>query len=391
MRVVYVSYDGALDPLGQSQVVPYLEGLAAEGVRLALVSFEKPERWADAAARGRLEDRLREAGIRWRPLRYHPRPRLFAKAWDLAAGAWAVRDEAKALDAVLVHCRADVAAAIARLARLPRRVRLLYDVRGFFSAERTDAGSWPAGGAVDRVVRRVERGNLARADGVVVLTEAAAADLAAARRLPPHRVIPTCVDVAAYRPPAAGDAKDYGLAYAGSLGTWYSGPAMVSFAQVARRHVPGPVLFLTPQPQEAAAAGASPEWSEVRTAAPAEVPAWLRRCRAVFFFYRPGRARRATCPTKFAEALATGLPVVANTGIGDLDQIVSEHRVGVLVSAFDEAAYDKAGRELAALLEDPETPGRCRRLAEERFGVAVGVSRYLSLYRQLTGRPGAAG
>ena len=41
-RVLYLSYDGALEPLGQSQVVPYLVGLAARGAAITLVSFEKP-------------------------------------------------------------------------------------------------------------------------------------------------------------------------------------------------------------------------------------------------------------------------------------------------------------------------------------------------------------
>ena len=41
MNALYVSYDGALDPLGRSQVVPYLEGLAARGWRFDLVTFEE--------------------------------------------------------------------------------------------------------------------------------------------------------------------------------------------------------------------------------------------------------------------------------------------------------------------------------------------------------------
>lgn len=41
MHALYVSYDGALDPLGRSQVVPYLEGLAARGWSHDLVTFEK--------------------------------------------------------------------------------------------------------------------------------------------------------------------------------------------------------------------------------------------------------------------------------------------------------------------------------------------------------------
>ena len=41
-RVLYISYDGLLDPLGQSQVVPYVRELARRGVALTVISFEKP-------------------------------------------------------------------------------------------------------------------------------------------------------------------------------------------------------------------------------------------------------------------------------------------------------------------------------------------------------------
>ena len=43
-RVLYVSYDGMTDPLGQSQVLPYILGLNKKGYQFTLVSFEKPER-----------------------------------------------------------------------------------------------------------------------------------------------------------------------------------------------------------------------------------------------------------------------------------------------------------------------------------------------------------
>src|SRR3954453_19797515 len=39
--ILYISYDGMLEPLGQSQVVAYLEMLAP-GRRIHLISFEKP-------------------------------------------------------------------------------------------------------------------------------------------------------------------------------------------------------------------------------------------------------------------------------------------------------------------------------------------------------------
>jgi hypothetical protein len=50
MRAIHVSYDGLLDPLGESQVVAYGERLSRLGVEMTLVSFEKAKRLTDPAA-----------------------------------------------------------------------------------------------------------------------------------------------------------------------------------------------------------------------------------------------------------------------------------------------------------------------------------------------------
>jgi hypothetical protein len=42
-RVLYISYNGMLDPLGQSQVIPYLRELSRLGVSFTLLSYERPE------------------------------------------------------------------------------------------------------------------------------------------------------------------------------------------------------------------------------------------------------------------------------------------------------------------------------------------------------------
>ena len=40
-RVLYISYDGLTDPLGQSQILPYLQHLAKESYQFTILSFEK--------------------------------------------------------------------------------------------------------------------------------------------------------------------------------------------------------------------------------------------------------------------------------------------------------------------------------------------------------------
>lgn len=159
---------------------------------------------------------------------------------------------------------------------------------------------------------------------------------------------------------------------------------MVAFARRVFEVHGAKSLILTPQVSEARAAGADESWADVREVAPDAVPGWLRRARAAFFFITPTPAKRASCPTKLAEALASGLPVVANRGIGDLDDIIEAEGVGVLLDDFSDAAERRAIEALDVLLADPAIAGRCRRLAERRYALHSAVAAYHDLYRELS-------
>jgi hypothetical protein len=74
-RVLYISYDGMTDPLGQSQVLPYLSALASQGYKFTIVSFEKSN-----ASKKRKDIILRitaAAAICWKPLLFSKKPSLF--------------------------------------------------------------------------------------------------------------------------------------------------------------------------------------------------------------------------------------------------------------------------------------------------------------------------
>jgi glycosyltransferase involved in cell wall biosynthesis len=351
---------------------------------MTLISFEKPERWRRTDLTAALAARLDAGGVRWRPLPYHRRPRAAATALDVIAGSRAISAEAFRTLPELVHCRGDMAMLMARLASLPSRTRLLYDVRGFFADERAETGSWRPRGFVDRVVRRIETANLHRADGVVTLTSLALAELRRRRPgLGRYRVIPTCADLSLYKPRLVGEKPEFGLVYSGSLGTWYMASEMVAFARSAANFMVEPTLFLTPQTEQAQQLGISRDWADVREVEPPEVGAWLRRARALFFLIRPIPSKRASCPTKLAEGLASGLPVVCNRGIGDLDEVLEREQVGVLVDSFSNAGYKGAWERLESLLRDSTLAARCRRLAESHYNLDLGLARYRDLYLEL--------
>jgi glycosyltransferase involved in cell wall biosynthesis len=396
MNAIYVSYDGALDPLGRAQVVPYLEGLSARGWRFDLVTFEKDERWGDERSRREMEERLAASRISWAPLRYHKRPPVLSTAFDIRAGVERVRALARARRPALLHARSYPSALIARLVGRSERIPYVFDMRGFYAEERVDGGLWPADGGLYRVTKRVERGLLRDAAAVVTLTRASVPVLrewiTAAGGDPLLRVIPTCVDLARFRalaPPPRD--RPFELAYFGSIGTWYLLDEMLRFGRaVADAAGGGRLLFLTNGDPavvraRAAAAGVDPAGLRTDSVPHERVPDALASSSATFFFIRPGPSRLAFHQTKLGESLALGLPVAANEGVGDTDRLPADG-VGVLVERLDPAAYASAARALVALARDPSTRARCRAVAAERYDLAHGVAAYAELYEAVLAR-----
>jgi glycosyltransferase involved in cell wall biosynthesis len=124
----------------------------------------------------------------------------------------------------------------------------------------------------------------------------------------------------------------------------------------------------------------------IRRVEPADVPRYLRAADVAVSFIKPCYSKLSSSPTKLAEYLAAGLPVVCNAGIGDVDAVVESERVGVIVRELNRDAYRAALVEVEALCREPGVAERCRDAASRRFDLSVvGGSRYRRLYRRLLG------
>lgn len=380
--IVYVSYDGVAEPIGQSQILAYLRRLAP-AADIALISFEKP---ADDLADVRRD--LQAAGIRWRPLRYHRRPPLLSTAWDLARGSVVLARHVRRLDADVVHARSYVPAAMVMLAGAHRRARFLFDIRGFWGDERADAGQWPRGSLMYRLVKACERRFFRHADAIVTLTDASIPHLRRwlGDRDVPIEVIPTCADVDAFARTARPERGPRAV-WAGSIGPWYRFDLAAPLARACGR----PLTVLSRQLTEVRKI-LDGEPADVRTVSPRDMTGELRPGDLGLCLIRPSFSKLASAPTRFAEYLAAGMPVAVLAGVGDLDRIVTGHRIGVVLADDSRASLEAAARELVALAADPGTAARCRAVAESHFDVATGAARYAALWQALVnrGRPGAA-
>ena len=402
-RVLFISYNGMLEPLGQTQVLPYLRELARRGVKFTLLSFEKSKAFTEEGklSCAELKRELHEQGIEWHWLRYHQRPSLPATAYDVLEGVRYASRLLRETKFDLVHARAHIPATIALALKRKFGIKIIFDVRGLMAEEYVDAQHWPSNGLRYRVTKATERVIFTETDGVVTLTERIWPIIKEWEGLKgrdvPHAVIPCCVDRSLFKfnreqrerlRAELGLGDRLTLVYSGSLDGWYLTEEMADFfSKIVRKRNDAHLLWLTMGSRDRvrqlmSARGISEDHYSIRAVSPKEMPSYLAAGDIGMSFIKRCFSKLASSPTKNAEYLACGLPIIVNAGIGDSDRLAEETDAAILIEDLNDRDFDSAWAAIQQLVNDPGIKEKARVAAEKIFDVStVGADRYATLYQ----------
>ena len=404
-RVLFISYNGMLDPLGQSQVIPYLRELARRGVRFTLLSFERPKAFTPEgmAQCEQLRQKLQADGIEWHWLPYHQRPSVPATIYDVLAGLRKASKLVKRNRIEMVHARGHIPATIALGVKKRFGTKMIFDVRGLMAEEYVDAEHWREGGIPYRITKATERRILAATDAVVTLTERIWPIIreweGLRGRAVHHEVIPCCVDLSLFKFSETERARRreelrlgdrLTLVYSGSLDGWYLTEKMVDFfAAVLKHRSDAHLLWLTTGSHDRvrelmSSRNVGAGNFSVLSIPSAQVPSYLAAADAGMAFIKRCVSKIASSPTKNGEYLACGLPLIINAGVGDSDALINDWKAGVLIEEFTQDEFGEAGRKIEEMVAQPEVRKNARSVAEELFDLnTIGAERYATLYERV--------
>jgi glycosyltransferase involved in cell wall biosynthesis len=389
--IAYLSYDGLTDPLGQSQILPYVIGLAQFGYDITVFSFEKENR---GAVRGEINTLIKNISISWVPLTYHKNPPVISTLFDL----WILRREFEKQHQQkkfqLVHCRSYLTALIGLRAKKKYGIKCLFDMRGFWPDERVEGGLWSLRNPVYKLIykffKKKEKQFLTDADHVISLTENAKREIQSwPIRSASITVIPTCADLNLFDPVKVSDASlnqlrkklglrsdEFVLLYLGSWGTWYLVDAMLEFFKQLKLHRPN-ARFLIVTADQVILPNELASDCIITKASRMDVPTHIKLANASEAFIKPSFSKKASSATKIAEILAMGVPVLTNAGWGDAD--LMESAGAVLIENTNADTLNKGVSKL--LRQIPKKQSENTGLQE--LSLQTGIARYVTVYQQL--------
>ncbi|HEY8933796.1 MAG TPA: glycosyltransferase [Cyclobacteriaceae bacterium] len=380
IKVLYLSYDGLTDPLGQSQILPYLCGLSNE-YSITIVSFEKRNRYE--VEKELIEGICSDNSIQWIPLVYHKNPPVISTLYDL----WRLRSVSAMLhrnqDFKIVHCRSYLTSLVGLWMKNKYHTKFIFDMRGFWADERVEGGLWNLSNIIYKSIfnffKKKERQFLKNADATITLTYSAKDQIFDWGFSSHIYVIPCCVDLDHFNPAKIDPIEkinlkqelgiaqdDFVLLYLGSLGTWYLVDEMKDFFYELRKTTKTKFLLVTPDEFSSDDADVI-----VRKVSRKQVPLFISIANASIMLIKNSFSKKASSATKMAEVMAMNIPVLSNPGWGDVDTILKEGG-GHLIA--------DAGSTLKSI---EASTCNSREYCLEYFSLEKGIKTYKEVYEEL--------
>lgn len=365
--VTYLSIDSIQEGVGSSQIIPLIFGLAEKEKRVCLITFEK------STPPKELVESFSKTGVVWIA-------KEFRKSGAIGGMIRLNMLRQNVPNSSVLHGRSDIATAAAIWSGIDAPV--LWDVRSLWSDQRLliDTAGW--NNLTARGARALENLSARKSTAMTTLTAAVVPILEQRhKRIPLIReVIPTCVQTSKFLPSPMPHGQMICL-LSGTFNNYYDLKRTKQVLDAIRKSLDLRIVW--------ARAGESPTErlgigeDLIVSASHSEMPKVVKDSHFGIAICKQDNlvSLSAAVPTKIGEFLASGRPVIVSNGIGDLDQMLTGTRTGVVIAHSDSLLT--VAEQISLLINDPGTPERCRELATQHFDMKKSVDRYLDIYARM--------
>jgi len=365
--LTYITIDSLSEGVGSSQITALISRLSKMGLKINLISYEKLQPKSD------LVDYYKLLGVVWNAKPFGSQG-LIGGIERLIS----LRQEIPKTN--LIHARSDIPA-VSGIAS--REAPVLWDVRSLWADQKVMIQENLVHSTLYRAYRGLESIAANKSFAMSTLTSAVVPVLEQRhKKLPELRaIVPTAVDLERFRLESEFPTTIKVL-FSGTYNDYYDLELSAKFLDELRNLVPIKIHWA--RPLESGKTHISVGEEKIIPSTQVEMSMLIPDYSFGVSICKldAGPSLSAAMPTKIGEFLACGRPIVVNKGLGDMDSFINEFNAGVILDGTDDNLRAGAA-SLVSLLSDPETPHRCRALAEKYFSLDIGAKRYFDIYQKM--------
>lgn len=390
-QVLYISLDGIMEPLGQSQILKYQEKLSKK-YEINLISFEKSNDLNNDKLLNRTKKRCSDSHINWYKVKYRSGYLGLGQIINVLNLLFVPMFIFIKKNISIVHIRSYMPGIFLPIHSLFFKFYLIFDIRGFWADEKHDRLHWKKHSLKYKLFKKLERYLMNKASYVVTLTKSSKNIISRNfnKSTAAIKVIPTCVDFNEFkRIEISKTSHQITIGYLGSVDTAYDFNKFcffVSQLQNSYKHQINLKIFTKQNSDDVMNLIDIKNFErlnvDIRFVDRENLPKEIASFDCLAFCLKENFSINASMPTKIAESLSCGIPLVCNSFNSDIHELIKSNNIGLVYNFSD--YFDKSMlKNLIDLIEDPQTPERCSNVAKKYFSLEKGASEYENLYQQL--------
>lgn len=403
-KILYITYNGLCDPLGRSQILPYLTH-CADTNQIDIISFEKQKVFDENKEHIKS---LIPQQITWHPISFSTKIPFISKLWDIFKFRKKIRKILKTKSIQIVHARSYIPAfAVLSFLKKNSALKFIFDIRGFWIDERIDEQRWKINNFITilaiRFLRKLEIKAYQRANIVIALSEKAIPIIEKKMQVARKDIIliPCAVDTKLFNPEIVDQNKveqlrkelnlpqpENVLLYSGSLGGLYlTDELFLFYSKYKEVNKNSKLLLLTNTKKETIQNQMNKFGIEstdlvFQFVSREEMPLYLSLSKIAIQFIKPSFSKIASSPTKLAEYMSMGLFVISNTEIGDINNILSNPKHGILIDNFENESIENVINKIQETKNQWDKTS-IRNYALEHFSLREHAATYKKIYQDL--------
>lgn len=388
-KIIYVSPTGLLEPLGQSQILSYLKHTSSS-YRFNVISFEKESDLKNIDEIKRINEFCDNYNIEWTRMTFHSKYRKFNKIYELTCLLCNLLYLSVKEKPALLHCRSYLPTFLSLIVGKFLKVPVVFDMRALLPEELVLSGRIKRNGVFFKLMKKLERYCLANSAHIISLTRAAIPHLK--KEVPSlgddkFSVIPTCVELDSFYSSPRSRSGTISVGSVGSLNSgWFPKDWLFDIYReffVRDSHTELRIISKDNIDEYLSNRSDDADFKEnilLKSVSHNDVCNEINFMSFGVVYNHNSVGRLGSFPTRMAEFLACGIPVMCNAGLEDIEYIINKYNVGVIVKP---SKLSGAVTEMQSLLNDPQISRRCQLAAKEYFSSENGAKKHLNIYSNL--------